>query len=60
MDSKRKKMFVTLAIILGPVVLIMTGLSLGYVDTETLGRWDLAISIGAIVTLLILLLRKKR
>lgn len=59
MKEGRKRLLMNLAIILGPVLLIMFLLTSGTTDISTLGTWDLAISIGAMATVLIYLLRDK-
>lgn len=56
MDAKRRRLMRNLVIIFGPVLLIMAALTLGLVDVATLGRWDISISIGALVTVLIFLM----
>ncbi|MBY8999034.1 MAG: hypothetical protein KGD60_15005 [Candidatus Thorarchaeota archaeon] len=60
MNPKRRKVLMSLIIILGPVLAIMTALTFGLVDVTTLGRWDIAISIGAMCTVLIYLFKTKR
>jgi len=60
MEAKQKKIILNLLIILGPVLLIMGAVSGEYIDLATLGQWDIAISIGAMVTILIYLFRDKK
>lgn len=58
--DKRKKVLLNLLIILGPVLLIVGAISHGLIDLETLGQWDIAISIGAMATVLIYLFKDKK
>lgn len=60
MNKQNKKIVTNLAIILCPILIIMYLLSAGLTDTATLGTWDIAISIGAMVTVLIYLFKDKR
>ena len=48
-----------LVIILAPIAIIMIMITNGFISMEELGQWDTAVSLGAIITLLILLIRKK-
>lgn len=56
----KKKMFTTLAIILGPIILIIGLVNSGMVTFERLGEWDTAISIGALVSIMIYLFKDKK
>ena len=60
MRERSKRVLLNLVIILAPVMIIMLLLTSGATDTSTLGTWDLAISIGAMITVLIFLLKDKR
>lgn len=51
---------INLAIILAPVFFIMQLLIIGAVDETTLARWDIAISIGAIISVTLLLFKNKK
>lgn len=59
MRGIKKKTRDSLIIILAPILIIMTLLGSGVVTLEALGTWDTAVSLGAIITLLILLVRKE-
>jgi len=59
MRNISKKTKENLLIILLPIVILMIMITSGFISMETLGQWDTAVSLGAIITLLILLMRKK-
>ena len=50
-----KKTKRNLVVILAPILLIMAMLSGGFVSMDVLARWDTSVSLGAMITLLILL-----
>ena len=54
----RKKTKENLIIILAPILIIIGLITSGLISMETLGVIDIAVSIGAILTLLILLIRR--
>lgn len=60
MRMKMKGFLINMTIILAPVAFIMYLLTTGITDTATLGIWDLAISIGAIVSVLLFMMRNKK
>ena len=59
MRNISKKTKENLVIILAPILIIMLMITGGFMSMETLGQWDTAVSLGAIITLLILLVRKE-
>lgn len=60
MNTNHKKILKNLLIILCPVLAIRYALGLGAVSVEELGLWDIAISVGAMMSLLIYLFKDKK
>ena len=54
----RKKTKENLIIILAPILIVIGLITSGLISMETLGVIDIAVSMGAIITLLILLVRR--
>lgn len=60
MRNNLKKNRENILIVLGPVLIIMMIITLGLVPMDELNKWDLAISISAIVTLMLFYLKDTR
>jgi hypothetical protein len=61
MNERKKKVLMNMTIILGPVLIIMLLLQTQLTTISQLNTWDVAISIGAMMTVLIFLfIREKK
>ena len=55
-----KKTREDLAIILLPILVIMVIITFGLMSMSELGKWDMAISIGAMISLLLMVVMRRR
>lgn len=59
MNTQTKRTLINISIIMAPMILIMLFLSYQMTTLSELGTWDMAISIGAMISVLIFLIRDK-
>ena len=60
MNERTRSLMIKLAIVLGPVLLIMGLLETQMTTLAELDNWSMAIGVGAMVSLLIFLTREKK